>query len=792
MLDLLTRDAEPDQLVALHHSAAREPGYAPWPEWVDPQLRHGYEELGLAQLWQHQAAAAQSAWDGNPTIIATGTGSGKSVGVWLPTISKLAAQHRASQEQLGNIRAAAHHPTALYLSPTKALAHDQYESLREVRGAGGLDWLQIATADGDSSFETKQWARSQAHIVLSNPDYLHFALLPNSRRWNKFLRGLQYVIIDECHTLHGLLGSHVSAVLRRLRRLCRAAGSDPVFLFASATVAQPAEHAARLLNLTAAEVVEVTEDHSPRGQLTLAMWQPPALDPVVPPARPGTADASGTASASSGPRQSVLAEAARVLTTLVEGDARCLAFTRSRRAAETVAAHTTQMLSAHASRHADKVRAYRAGYLAQDRRELEQQISSGQVRALAATSALELGVDISGLDSVVLAGWPGRTESFWQRVGRAGRAGSDGLAVFIARPDPLDTYLVHNPHVLFAKSSEATVFDPNNPYVLGAHLCAAAAEMPITEADLPDFGPQAPAVLDRLVAQGALRRRANGWYWTHSESASLLTDLRGSDASEVRIVDAHSQELIGTVSAQQADATVHPGAVYLHQGVSYLVEALDLRDGVALVSTGAHDYHTWANWDSDVTIREVLDERQFGPLAWNYGEVLVSSQVTGYLRRITATGEILDHNELTMPMRTLTTKSTWWTLPEDVLLGAGVPTEHLLGALHAAEHAAIGMLPLTAYCDRWDLGGLSTRLHADTGLPTVFVHDAHGGGAGFAERGYLKARQWLSATLAAVSSCECDSGCPGCIMSPKCGNGNEPLHKAGAVAALRAVLEHLP
>jgi DEAD/DEAH box helicase domain-containing protein len=436
------------------------------------------------------------------------------------------------------------------------------------------------------------------------------------------------------------------------------------------------------------------------------------------------------------------------------------------------------------------VAAYRGGYLPEERRELEQAIRSGRLRALATTNALELGVDISGLDAVVIAGWPGTRVSLWQQAGRAGRAGADGLVVLVAREDPLDTFLVHHPEAALDAPVEATVFDPGNPYVLAPHLCAAAAETPIRTEELGLFGPGTRELLDVLVARGALRRRPSGWYWTHPEQASRLTDLRGTGGDPVRVVEAGTGRMLGTVDAAAADSTVHEGAVYVHQGSTYVVGALHLADGIALVERRDVDYGTWARWVTTTEIRSITHERRWGPITWGFGTVDVTTQVMSYQRKRIPDLQVLGAEGLDLPARTLPTTAVWWTAPPDVLEQAGVTLETTPGALHAAEHASIGLLPLLATCDRWDLGGVSTALHADTEQATVFVHDAYPGGAGFAERGYALGATWLRATRQAVATCPCRTGCPACVQSPKCGNANNPLEKAAAVRLLDAVLSH--
>jgi DEAD/DEAH box helicase domain-containing protein len=609
-----------------------------------------------------------------------------------------------------------------------------------------------------------------------------------------FLRRLAYVVVDECHAYRGVFGSHVAHVLRRLRRVAARQGATPVFVLASATVGDPAGTAGRLTGL---DVTAVTDDASPRGAVTFALWEPPLLDsPAFTPAYPPCAeswddDASGEAARDAAPvRRSALRETADLLADAVASGVRTLAFVRSRRGAEVVATMARRSLEQVTPGLGAQVAAYRSGFLREERRALEQGLLDGSLLGLAATNALELGVDLVGLDAVLLAGYPGTLASLWQQAGRAGRAGGESLCVMVARDDPLDTYLVHHPAALFARPVEATVLDPANPYVLAPQLVYAAAEQALTGADLELFGgAPARATVDALVAGGALRQRPTGWYRTDRERPDV--DLRGTGGVPVSVVEGPTGRLLGTVDHGSAHFQVHPGAVYLHQGVSYVVDALDLADGCALVHAEEPD---WTTHPRDVTTLSVRQERErvdTGAVRLFLGDVEVTGQVVGYQRRRIGTGEVLDTQPLDLPERTLRTVAVWWTVAPRSLAAAGLAPGDVPGALHAAEHAAIGLLPLVATCDRWDIGGLSTADHPDTGAPTVFVYDGHPGGAGFAERAFAVAVEWLGATRSAIASCGCERGCPSCIQSPKCGNGNAPLAKAGAVRALDLVLAEL-
>ncbi|MGA8988342.1 DEAD/DEAH box helicase [Aeromicrobium sp.] len=764
--DLVLRYGE--RVTHVEQVAERVAVVEPWPSWVDPVVRQLYEAEGISALWGHQAEALHHIHAGRHVVISTGTASGKSLTFQVPALNGL-AQGRAGSALRGNRL-----PTVLYLAPTKALAGDQLRRL-----AGAQTFARPATVDGDNSREERVWARDHANYLLTNPDTLHHSILPGHARWARVLGGLSHVVVDECHHYRGVFGAHVAHVLRRLRRICAHYGADPVFVLSSATVAQPEVFATRLTGL---DVMPITDDASPHAPRTIALWEPPLL--------PGRDPLSG-AETEGVVRRAATTEAGELLTDLVIGRVRTLAFVRSRRGAEAVAATAQRRLAEVDPELVARVATYRGGYLPEERRALEHRLRSGDLLGLASTNALELGIDIAGLDAVISVGFPGTRAALQQQFGRAGRSGRNSIGILVARDDPLDTFLVHHPEALLGPPVEASVFDPDNPYVLGPHLAAAAQEIPLTEADFALFGPRAAEGVHALEAAGWLRKRSTGWYWTKRERASDLADIRSSGGPPVQIVDATTGRLIGTVDASSADSTVHTGAVYVHQGDVHLVDDYDVERGVAVVHRDDPDYSTMARSVTEITVTEIDRTVGWGEATMSFGAVDVISQVVSYMRRSTTGGGVLGEELLDLPARTLQTKAVWWTLSpaavEGALADADVP-----GAAHAAEHAAIGLLPLLATCDRWDIGGVSTALHADTGTLTVFVYDGYPGGAGFAERGYELAGRWLRVTRAAIAACACVTGCPSCVQSPKCGNGNEPLDKGAAVRLLDALLADAP
>lgn len=744
----LSRGHRAGRLVHSRTVPAREGRTVPWPAWVAPEVTAALHGEGISELWEHQAAVSELARGGQHVVVATGTASGKSLGYLLPVLTALCEGTHAPTGRGA---------TAIYLAPTKALGADQAARLHTLAVPG----VRVATLDGDTPTEERRWIREHAHYVLTNPDLLHHTLLPGHERWRPFLRALRYVVVDECHVYRGVFGAHVSAVLRRLLRVAARYGAQPTVVLASATVAEPAALGRALLGQ---EVAAVTDDASPRRETVVALWEPPEGE--------------------DGTRRSTLSEAASVLTDLVRSQVQTVAFARSRPGVEAVATRTREALEADGE-VSPRVAAYRGGYLPEERRALESALRDRSVMGLAATSALELGIDIAGLDAVVMAGWPGTRASFWQQAGRAGRSGAPSLAVLVAADDPLDAYLLAHPELIFDAPVESCVLDPENPYVLGPHLAAAAAELPLTREDSRWFGPTVGDLAEQLVVGGLLRRRPTGWYWSRPDRPSDHVRLRDA-GQQIQIVDGASGRVLGTVDESRALTTVHEGAVYVHQGQPHVVTELDLESAVALVVAGDPGWSTRAFSESTFAIRSVEQEQVWGASHLCTGRVEVTTRVTAF-QRVLPDGTVIGHHPLELPERSLVTQGVWWTMPGDELALAGIAEDGIAGALHAAEHACIGMLPLLATCDRWDLGGVSTELHPDTGLPTVMVYDGHPGGAGFSRRAFAVAPTWLASTRDLVQDCSCLSGCPACVQSPKCGSGNDPLHKAGAVA----VLEHL-
>ncbi len=721
-------------------------------------------------LWSHQAAAIDLARAGRSVAIATGTASGKSRCYQIPIAEASVTPVRPG--------------TSLLLFPTKALAQDQ------LRAISGFDvpGLVAVTYDGDTGASERTWARANANVMLTNPEMLHHGVLPHHQRWATFLMRLAYVVVDELHVLRGMFGTHVAHLLRRLRRLCADYGSDPTFIFSSATIGQPGRLASQLCGK---EVAEITEDGSPQGRRTFVLWNP-AVELGTDGSHPGDlSDSSDLSHAGPGRRPSANRQTAAIMAELIGQGRRTIAFCRSRKGTELVAAEVRRRLPPEL---ADRVRPYRGGYLTDERRLIESELFGGQLRGVVATTALELGIDVGGLDACVLDGFPGTIASMWQQAGRAGRQTQDAIIFLVAGDDQLDQWLMSHPDQVFTRPPEPAVINPANPYVLNAHLACAAYERPLSHADerwwpdVLDEGVRALVVDDRLKIRP---RRFGGRdeplaVWAARGWPSHAVGLRNGSSHEVRIARSDGT-LIGTVDHGRAGRMVHPGAIYLHQGQTYRVAQLDLDDGAAIVEPSDGGEWTQPRSITDITILDQERTRPVGASRLSLGAVQVSSQVVGYRRFETSTGQLLGTEELFLPPGELTTRAFWYTIEPEVLAEAGISPAALGGTLHAAEHAAIGLLPLFTICDRWDVGGVSTPFQLETGRPTIVIYDGYPGGAGIAELGYDNADRHLEATLEVIESCPCDTGCPSCVQSPKCGNGNDLLDKDGAIAMLQAI-----
>jgi DEAD/DEAH box helicase domain-containing protein len=727
-----------EELAYLGSEPARDAETAPLPEDLHPRVCEALAAQGIDELYTHQSEAWEAAARGEHLIVTTGTASGKTLAFNLPVLDALAREPKQR---------------ALYLYPTKALAQDQLRSLGSLR----LPRLQAAIYDGDTPADRRWQIRKWANLLLSNPDMLHVGVLPHHDRWGDVLTNLRYVIVDEAHVYRGVFGSHVANVLRRLRRLARVYGAEPQFLLASATIANPGDLARSLVG---SEATVIADDGAPRAERTVALWNPPLTDEEL------------------GLRASPLGEASRLMADLVSRGLRTLCFAKSRRAAELIHRFTAQRLGDDSA-----LSPYRAGYTPAQRREIERRLLEGELLGVSATNALELGIDVGLLDCVLSVGFPGTVASLRQQWGRAGRRGH-GLAVLVASEDALDQYFMREPETLLERRVEAAILDHENPRVLDGHVLAAAFEAPLDDADRELLG---DAALERAAALPELRRTKAGYVWAGRDYPAARVPLRSTGPEAFTIVDGSSGTILGIVEQERAYSTVHEGAIYLHLGDSYRVQELDLESRTAVVEPFTGDYYTQAKKETTTAIVEAQRAGRRLGVELSFGRVVVTEQVVGYQKKSIQTQESLELVALTLPQTEFETEAIWFA-PEPWMLDGLEEMPRLLGSLHAAEHSLIALLPLWAMCDRWDIGGLSTNLHFQTGAPTIFVYDGHAGGVGITERGYEAFEGWAGDTAKLLAGCPCEHGCPSCVQSPKCGNLNEPLDKAGALSLLQRML----
>ena len=714
------------------------------PPDLHPELAAALSKMGLERLYSHQREAYERLRAGENVVVATATASGKSLCYKIPALEN-ALETAASR--------------ALLLYPTKALAQDQLGKIR----AFGLRGVHPATYDGDTPQAMRAEIRRRANVLLTNPDMLNIGILPNHEAWADFLRNLKIVAVDEAHVLRGVFGSHVAAVLRRLRRAAALHGGDPKFVLTSATIANPQELAESLTGLPFALV---DEDGASSGERRVIFRNPPLLDKEK------------------GERRSLLTEGALVFASLISQGIRTIAFARTRKGAELIYRYAADRVGVDLSR---RISPYRAGYTPKERREIEGRLFRGDLLGVVSTSALELGVDVGSLDAVVCCGYPGSVASIWQQWGRAGRGSDPSLALYIAGRDALDQYLFENPRRVLGRRVEAARVTLENPYILGPHLLAAAHEAPLDADDEEYFGPAYRQVVEELVKTGTLVASGGRLVYVGGDSPARRISLRSASSETVLIADEEG-ELIGTAEASRAPSELHPGATYLHRGMAYEVEALDLAAHRAVARRVPNRYYTRPRVETDVEILEEVERRDLpNGATLHWGRVRTTDSVTYYKKVRVADDKEVGIYPLDLPDVILETQAFWITLPP-LPREARPSFESFGGALHAGEHGVIGLLPLFAMCDRADIGGLSTPIHRQTTLPTIFVYDGYPGGVGISRRGFDAFESLARDTLGVIVRCPCEKGCPACIQSPKCGNWNEPLSKSGAVSLLRYLL----
>ena len=748
---ILTLPDYKQQIVHIQPVPPRDATFGELDEPLHPSLQSRLEFLGISSLYTHQARAVNAARRGNNVMVATASASGKTLCYNLAVLEEI-LKNPSSR--------------ALYLFPTKALAQDQLRGLNELACPELISFGGCATFDGDTPQSERAEIKRKAKVVLTNPDMLHVGILPNHKSWSRLFRSLKYVVIDEAHVYRGVFGSHVANVLRRLHRLCASYGSNPQFICCSATIANSKEHAERLVGLPF-EVI--SDDGSPHGGKSFVFWNPPLIDEM------------GTG------RHSSNSEGTFLFTELVRKNIRSLVFTRTRKLTELIYIYTREQLG---SSLGQLIKPYRAGYLPEDRRQIERELFDGHLLGVVATTALELGIDIGDLEATVLVGYPGSIASTWQQAGRSGRGVGESLSFLIAQDNPLDQYFMHHPDYFFGKNFESALINSENLNILKPHLLCAAWEQPLTDDDGTFFGAAFDRAISELEGEGRLRKSNGRWYLSPKIAhPAQEINIRSTSGKNYAIFDAsQGYELMETVEASVAFFQIHPGAVYLHQGESYLVQELDLENRVAIVVPTDVNYYTQTKELIDIRILKTAREITCLGTRVHLGEVDVTNTVVGFKKKMQFTEEVIGEEPLDLPPLRFLTQALWFDLPEEAVERVAEEGLDFAGGLHATEHAAIAMLPLFALCDRNDIGGVSTLIHADTGKAQIFIYDAYPGGVGIAEKGFEMVEKLWSATLEAIKECPCQEGCPSCIQSPKCGNNNEPLDKKAALILLQGLL----
>lgn len=727
------------QIVHMESIPARPARYGQPDNPLHPRLTSVLNSRGITSLYTHQAKAIDRVLAGENIVVATPTASGKSMCYNLPVLDSLL---RAPET------------TALYLFPTKSLGRDQLDKLLDF----GIP-LQAGVYDGDTPDGQKADLRNNAGIIITNPDMLHRGILPNHLKWHRFLSNLQYVVIDELHNYRGVFGTHVAHVIRRLRRLCRHYGADPVFILCSATIANPREHASLLVG----QPVELVNDNgAPRGNMKFVMWRTPTYTPYT-------------------------HEISWLLALCLESRYRTIAFSRARQVTERVLRFTRQHMKEE--KPAGRVMAYRGGYLAGERRKIEDALFGGSLMGVISTNALELGIDVGSLEVCIIGGFPGTIASTWQQAGRVGRGSGQSLVIFVAVENPMDQYFLRHTEALFHRPGEQALIDPDNPYILLGHALCAAHELPVTPGDYPLWGPNFAGLLQLLEEDRELIRSDGKYYFNGRTYPAERVNIRSSSSSTVQLRDAkRGNRLVEVLDTGAAMSEAYPGAVYSHQGDTYIVKSLDLSVSTALMEQHDVDYYTMCGRDKTTEILSVERSKELFGYRLGTGQLKVTTRVTSYIKKHERTGQVLGGGELSLPEQVMETTGFWVVMDEATTSRTKEYGLDLMGGLHAVEHAAIGLLPLFAMCDRNDLGGLSTVCHPQTGGPTVFIHDACHGGVGFSEKGYDEAVGLFGATLENILSCRCQVGCPACIYSPKCSNFNRPLDKESAIYLLHLLL----
>ncbi len=698
---------------------------------LDPGIEGFLKAAGTEKLYDHQAKALDLIRGGKNVLISTHTASGKTLVYNIAVFESLLKDPSSK---------------ALYVYPAKALARDQLKTAGEF--AAGLPGpnLNAGVYDGDTSGPDRlKIKQNPPSILFTNPDMLHSGILAYHGSWNKFFKNLRFIVLDEMHAYRGIFGCHVSGIIRRLRRICSNYGSEPLFIGSSATIDNGAEFSKKLTGL---DFSIITESGAPSGDKYFMLWDPGESSPYT--------------------------DASFLLEKSIENGLKTIVFTKSRKITELIYLWTVQKNPGLKTR----ISAYRSGYLPEERRRIEKKLFGDELDAVIATSALELGIDVGGLDCCILAGYPGSVISSWQRAGRAGRGDKTSLIIMAALPDALDKYFVKNPNKFFESGFESVIIDEQNPLILSDQLLCAASELPLFPADEKFFGVFS-GLAARLASKGEMLLGKDGKTWFASSRYPHRNVSIRSIGENYTIIDAGSSKQMGSISSTRVFSECHPGAVYLHMGLEYDVVSLDLAKRCVYARKTAVDYYTQTTSSETVSIVESLLSKKTGHFLVSTGNVKVDSRVVSWEKRRSSDGVLLGEYKLNLPVQTFETSAVWLELPPEA-----AKMEALQGGIHAAEHALIALFPLFTMCDRWDIGGVSAVFHPQCSGPVIFMYDACPGGVGLSARAYGQIDKLIKSSFELVSGCPCFEGCPSCIHSPKCGSRNEPLDKRCALKIL--------
>lgn len=751
MIDYILKELQTDgnyhgQFVKTFEIKTELPSLSTIPEDLHPSIKNYLKNKGINKLYPNQIEAMQEIKKGKNIIITTSASSGKTLAFNIPVINYLSKNLKSS---------------ALYIYPTKALTQDQFEKVTEIIKEIGIN---AGIYDGDTPQDRRTYLRRHSRLLLANPDILHIGILPNHINWSNFFSNLKFVVIDEAHYYSGVLGSHMSEIMRRLRRISHYYGSYPQFILASATLKNPEEFSFKLIG-ERFKLIGGFENLPFNKKLIIL--NPPLIDPVT------------------NLRRSIYKEAVWILKKLLKNNVKTIAFVKSRQGVELV---TKMLINSVESDEKELISSYRAGYTKETRHKIESELKSGKIKMIITTNALELGIDIGDLDASVIVGYPGSISSIFQQSGRSGRKG-DSISILITGSNPIDQYFAKDPDYIFTKNVESISINPENQYIETPHIKCASYEIPITpEVDNEYFGKNAKDIIEELNKDGILERKGGKYFFTDRYSPAAEINIRGAGQEQIRLINSENNQVIERISRDRAIEETFKGAVYLHLADTYLVKELNLQDNFAILEKKEVNYYTDSLAIETIWIKKIIKEKKINKINIFFGDVLVNEKVRGFVKKQFESDRRMGVEELDLPDIEFITKAFWFTMDEAMCKKIANLHEDLPGTIHAVEHLLVGMMPLVVLCDRNDVGGVSHPMHPDTQKATIFVYDGVEGGIGLSEKGFERIDELLKLAYKTVSECNCKDGCPSCIFSPKCGNENNPLSKSGAKILLGEIL----